>query len=126
MRSIAYIIAALAAVGLAIGIANYPSEDSGDAAQSSTAVASAVPVSAEAGEMTLAVPEMHCQFSCFPRVKETLEGSPAVETVELAPQSSENALDNRQVIVHFAPGFDAGAAIKTLAAEGFTDSTVVQ
>jgi periplasmic mercuric ion binding protein len=124
MRGFAYAIAALAAVGIAIGIGvSGPKQDSVDPVDQPASVAVA---KAEPGNLVLAVPGMHCQFSCFPRVKETLEATAEVEKVELAPQSSPDALDNRQVIVHYKAGFDVASALQKLNEEGFEDSAVVQ
>ena len=77
------------------------------------------------GTLTLAVPEMHCAVSCYPRVKELLENTEAVETVELATQKEEGMIDNRQVIVHYKPGFNVGQALTALEKEGFAKSDVV-
>ncbi len=80
----------------------------------------------EAGTLTLSVPEMHCEFACFPKVKETLEEADGVEDVSLAAQKEEGVLDNRQVIVKYQPGFDVHAAIASLESAGYTDSDIVQ
>ena len=130
MRSFAYLVAAIAAVGLAIAIAKYPAEDASTAA-SQTAPASAVADVAvtntsATGTTELAVPGMHCQFMCFPRVKEMLEASPDVEMVELAPQQDPSVLDNKVVIVHHSGDFDATSAVAKLEREGFPESAVVQ
>jgi periplasmic mercuric ion binding protein len=121
MRGFAYAIAALAAVGIAIGIGSSATRQN-----QLDQTASATVAKAEAGNLVLAVPEMHCQFSCFPRVKEALEATAEVEKVELAQQSSPEVLDNRQVIVHFKAGFDVASALQKLSDEGFTESSVVQ
>ncbi len=125
MRGLAYVIAAIAAVGIMIGIASYPDGQSSDDSI-------AVPVEpvasrmTEAGTLTLAVPSMHCEFACFPRVQKTLEESEGVASVELAQQKEEGVLDNRQVIVNYEPGFDLAAALTSLQNEGFDDTNVVQ
>lgn len=125
MRGIAYGVAAIAAVGIMIAIASMPQDDT-----DSVAPASAVSVSPktmqEAGTLTLAVPEMMCQYSCFPNVKKTLEKDGAVTEVVLGPQESEEALDNRQVIVQYNAGFDLAGALDRLNEQGFTDSMMVQ
>lgn len=132
MRGLVYGIAAIAAVGIMIAIASTgdPNDDGSPINDGSPGTATAVSVDpvtmAEAGTMTLAVPEMHCSFSCFPRVKKTLENNDAVETVALGPQKVEGTLDNRQVVVQYKAGFELGEALKMLEAEGFTDSQVVQ
>lgn len=120
-----YIIAVVAAIAIAAVIINLPNAN--DASTSNVdgqTLTSAVLTSP--GTMTVAVPEMHCQYSCFPRVKETLESSDTVEMVELAPQADPTMLDDRSVIVHYKSGFNPDDAIAKLTQEGFADSTVVQ
>ncbi|MFK8111878.1 MAG: heavy-metal-associated domain-containing protein [Rubripirellula sp.] len=112
MRGFAYVIAVVAAIGIMIGIANVPTDDSSE-------------VMAEAGTLVVAVPKMSCEFSCFPHVKETLEAAEAVQLVELASQKEEGTIDNRQVIVKFDAGFDVAAALAALSKEGFGDSQIV-
>ena len=69
---------------------------------------------------------MHCEFACFPKVKETLESAGGVDEVTLAAQQEEGVLDNRQVIVKYQPGFNVREAIATLEAAGYTESEIVQ
>jgi mercuric ion binding protein len=150
MRGLAYAIAAIAAVGIMFVIATMPSEQSSDPtatpataetqtaetqtvaetqtqpAESAEVLASTTDVKAETESLTLAVPKMHCEFACFPKVKETLESVETVELVELGPQKEEGAIDNRQVIVKFKPGFDVNDAVALLTKAGFGDSEVVQ
>ena len=80
----------------------------------------------QAGTLVLSVPKMHCEFSCYPAVKETLEGSPSVLAVELAEQKDEGTIDNRQVVVQYDAGFDVDAAIERLGEKGFKESELVQ
>jgi periplasmic mercuric ion binding protein len=83
----------------------------------------ATPVSFKAGDtLTLEVPEMHCQFGCYPTVKETLEKFEGVETVELVPQKDEVDLDDHRVTVKLKGDFDVEAATKALAEAGFGNS----
>lgn len=127
MRGLAYVIAAFAALGIMYVIATYPPQAEPKANETAAStVAATADVMTESGTMTLAVPEMHCEFACFPKVKETLEGAEGVEEVTLAEQKEEGVLDNRQVIVKYQPGFDVHAAIDSLAAAGYKDSNVVQ
>lgn len=126
MRATVYVIAAIAAAGIMYVIASNPNsltEDRSDEATASVAATSAV--MSEAGTLTLSVPEMHCEFACFPKVKETLEGASGVEAVTLAAQAEEGVIDNRQVIVKYEPGFDLNAAIASLASAGYKDSQLV-
>lgn len=129
MRGLAYAIAAIAAVGIMIAIASYPGSsndnESNPAANASTTT-SPVELMSSSGTLTLTVPTMHCEFSCFPRVKETLEGTTGVESVALAEQKEEGVIDNRQVVVNYLAGFDINAALASLEKEGFSDSGVVQ
>ena len=128
MQKFILLIAGVIAVGIAYVIAVAPNQNtpSGVTPATSTAVAGQASLAmADAGTMTFSVPEMHCEFSCFPRVKKTLEKSDLVEAVELAPQKEEGTVDNRQVIVHFKPGFELKDALARLEKEGFTDSAKV-
>ncbi len=115
MRQAAYIIAALAAVGIMIAIAVVP----GGSDSESSPIAEEAQVMSAAGSVRLDVPDMHCSFSCFPSVKETLEGQEGVEEVQLAEQKEEGVLDNRQVIVKYEPGFNLTYAMSDLKKSGF-------
>lgn len=133
MRGFVYALAAIAAVGIMIAIATMPSDSSREEAAAPAAEApsavetpAAKMVSADSEKLTLAVPEMHCEFACYPKVKETLEGTEGVELVELAPQKEAGAIDNRQVILTYKPGFDVNAAIAKLDEAGFGDSAVAE
>ena len=138
MRGVAYAVAAIAAVGIMIAIATKPADQAtesspeGAVAETQTVenaevmAASATPAAAETQQLTLAVPEMHCEFMCFPKVKKALESTDTVELVELGPQNEEEAVFNAQVIVTYKPGFDVNEAIELLSKEGFDDSELVQ
>lgn len=118
-----YLVAVIAAVGIAVAVMNIPS-DNNDSVVGGAAVTD---VSLESpGTIKMAVPEMHCQYSCFPKVKEALEASPEITTVELAPQADPTVLDDHSVIVHYQAGFKPSDAIAKLTQEGFSDSSVVQ
>lgn len=126
MRGIVYGIAAIAAVGIMIAIATTSDPADENLATNATSISVDPITMDQAGTLTLAVPEMHCSFSCFPKVKEALEEDANVESVELGPQKEEGTLDNRQVVVQYKAGFEVNQAIKTLEANGFTDSQLVQ
>ena len=127
MRGLAYAIAAIAAVGIIIGIAAIPKQPSDEQAVTLPATATvSTNVMPEAGKLTLSVPSMHCEFACFPRVKEAIEQVDGVQGVQLAAQAEEGVIDNRQVIVDYDSGFDVNAALVLLAKEGFDDSEMVQ
>jgi copper chaperone CopZ len=125
MRGFAYFIAFLAAIGIMIGIVSYPDqEETGKVA--STATSASAAVMTKAGTLTIAVPSMHCEVACFPRVKATLEATEGVQSVVLATQPSEGVLDNRQVVVDYDTGFDLNTALSSLVQEGFPNSAVVE
>tara|TARA_R110002049_G_scaffold4601_4_gene31790 strand:- start:1397 stop:1780 length:384 start_codon:yes stop_codon:yes gene_type:complete len=127
MRIMAYAVAALAAVGIAIMIVSMPDVPEEVVAKQAAAKAkSDARVMSESGELTLSVPDMHCPFACYPAIKETLEKTDTVESVELAKQKEEGVIDNRQVIVHYKSGFNLDDAIKLLDDRGFSDSDIVQ
>ena len=128
MRISAYLVAAIAAIGIAIMIASMPQlpPGQGEADGSSRAVSTEGRVMEEAGTLTLSVPKMHCPFACYPAVKRTLEGTDTVESVELAEQKEEGLIDNRQVVVQYKSGFNLDAAIELLSSQGFSDSEIVQ
>ena len=129
MRSLVYTIAVIAAAGIMYGIIQMPSEPS-TTGTATSATAISVDTTSTTGEpletVAINVPEMMCQFSCFPHVKETLEELDAVAEVKLAEQADPNTLDNRQVIMTYKRGFDPDSVLNLLSAEGFTDSEVVQ
>ena len=96
MRGVVYLIAAVAAAGIMLGIAYYPMPDEAGTTTTDTDSAPVTLMSA-AGSMTIAVPEMHCEVACFPRVKENYE-----------------------------QGFNPSSALAALVEEGFPGSTVVE
>ncbi len=127
MRGLAYAIAVIAAVGIMIGIATSPQQPSKElAARAAIAVSATPEVMTEAGTLILSVPNMHCEFACFPRVKEAIESADGVQEVQLAEQKEEGTIDNRQVVVKYDAGFDVGSALALLSKEGFADSGVAQ
>ena len=127
MKKLTYLIAGLAAVGLAVLVANFPSVNDEDLRSGPDAAATRlVSIAQSDGEMTLQVPGMHCQFSCYPRVEKTLAATEGIDSVELAEQPTPDQLTNRQVVVRYRKGFDPNAALANLEAEGFQKSSVVQ
>ena len=130
MRAMAYVIAALASVGIMIGIATIsdPNGNESPVTGNGTVVSSSSDqrVMDEPGTLVLSVPTMHCEFGCYPSVKKILESSEAVQGVELAEQKEEGTIDNRAVIVSYGAGFNLDAAIAQLGREGFKESDVVQ
>ncbi|MEC8475048.1 MAG: heavy-metal-associated domain-containing protein [Planctomycetota bacterium] len=122
MRGTAYVAAVIAAVGIMLVIAREPANQN----DQESPVAAETTSAASLESLTLSVPEMHCQYACFPKVKDTLEQVDAVAEVQLAKQKDDSVLDNRQVIVKYREGFDVDEAIGLLAEAGYTDSALVQ
>ena len=122
MRGPAYVAAVIAAVGIMLVIAREPA----DQTDQDLPIAAEPTFAASLETLTLSVPEMHCQYACFPKVKNTLEQVDAVAEVQLAKQKDDSVLDNRQVIVKYKEGFDVDEAIGLLAEAGYTDSALVQ
>lgn len=92
-----------------------------------TTTPEATTVSFKAGDaVTIAVPEMHCPFVCFPNVKDSLEEMDGVEVVELVPQKEEGKIDDRRVTVKFSGEVDGQLALATLEENGFGESTFEQ
>ena len=72
-------------------------------------------VTYEAGEsVTLAIPEMHCPFGCFPRAQEALEGIDGIAGVELVEQEEEGVINDRRVVVNFDGSVVSHSAIAAL------------
>ena len=122
MRGPAYVAAVIAAVGIMLVIAREPA----DQTDQDLPIAAETTSAASLETLTLSVPEMHCQYACFPKVKNTLEQVDAVAEVQLAKQKDDSVLDNRQVIVKYKEGFNVAEAIGLLAEAGYTDSALVQ
>lgn len=83
----------------------------------------ATTVSFAAGDsVTIAVPDMHCPFVCFPNVKDSLEEMDGVEVVELVPQKEDGKIDDRRVTVKFSGSVEGQMALATLEKNGFPES----
>ncbi|EKK03122.1 hypothetical protein RBSH_01432 [Rhodopirellula baltica SH28] len=126
MKSIVYVVAALAAVGIMVAISATPDRAPETETAPAASVVATPEIMAEAGTMTLEVPEMHCQFACFPRVQETLEKNDAVSEVALVDQPDPNALTVKKVVVKYDAGFDVSSALAALQEQGFTSAQEVQ
>ncbi len=75
----------------------------------------AIAVSFNAGETaTLAIPEMHCPFGCFPKAQDALEQIDGIASIELVKQKEEGAIDDRRVVVTFDGSVDSKSAIAAL------------
>lgn len=125
MKTIAYAIAGIAALGIMIVLIVSPSSMHSSDATPAAAVTAEHTVFSEAGTLTLEIPGMHCQFACYPNVKETLEMAAGVSEVALVEQPDPDALTVKQVIVKYEPGFDMDAAMASLKQGGY-DATRVQ
>ncbi|MEP3478359.1 MAG: heavy metal-associated domain-containing protein [Fuerstiella sp.] len=75
-------------------------------------------------ETTLEIPSMSCQISCFPKIKETLEGMEGVEVVELVPQEDEVAINDHRITVKFDAEVSSEATMQVLADAGYDDAMV--
>lgn len=131
MRSLAYVVALIAAAGIMFYLAMSPQPAPTEAVSEGSTAAAATPDASQVDaaslvSMTLNVPEMHCPFACYPSVKKNLEERPEVASVELVPQKEEGIIDNPQVVVKYAEGFDASTAIALLETAGFSGSTLVE
>lgn len=118
----AWMVLALAMLTVGCGV---EVETKSTPAEESTETKTSLVVPADATHVSVLVPKMECPFACWPKVKETLEKQPGVTNVVLAPQKDENAIDNPQVEIEVAEGFDADKALAAVAEAGFSGSTVV-
>ncbi len=129
MRSPIYFVAALAAAGIAFFLASGPTPKVERPVVATPSPAAVTPVASQvlvdSGTLVLRVEDMHCEFACFPKVRETLQGFDNVVSVELDEQAEVGTLDNPQILITYDPGFDLGAARSALAAKGFAKSTIV-
>lgn len=129
MRFVVYLVAVLAAAGIAYvysGVDKPQGVELAELPQTSQAQSSENPNDVSVELISLKVPGMHCPFACYPSVKKTLEGQSGVELVELSPQKEEGVIDNPVVLIKVSEGFDVDSAIQSLAQSGFEDSAVVQ
>ena len=123
MRLVIYSVAALIAAGL-VYVIGTSGDHAGDAPESGQ-VAS-VASFAEGDLVSLHVPDMHCIYACYPKVKETLEHQPGVMAVDLSEQQEEGTIDNPIVLVTVSPDFDMTNTVNSLSNAGFAKSQVVQ
>ncbi|HAN96539.1 MAG TPA: hypothetical protein DCQ98_03495 [Planctomycetaceae bacterium] len=118
----AWMVLALAMLTVGCGV---EVETKSTPTEESTENKTSLVVPADATHVSLLVPKMECPVACWPKVKETLERQPGVTNVVLAPQKDENVIDNPQVEIEVAEGFDADKALAAVAEAGFSGSTVV-
>lgn len=101
------------------------SADSGSTQEMEVSGNAAMLTSFAAGdETTLEIPSMSCQISCFPKIKETLEGMEGVEVVELVPQEDEVAINDHRITVKFNAEVSSEATMQVLADAGYDDAMV--
>ncbi len=97
-----------------------------EAAPAQESTPTVVPASYTAGEtLTFNVPDMHCPFACYPKVKETLAEQEGVESVELVEQKDEAAIDDPRVIVKLNGDFNAQSAVDALGTVGFAEGVEI-
>lgn len=72
---------------------------------------------------TLAIPEMHCPFGCFPKAKDTLESIDGIASIELVKQEEEGVINDRRVVVTFDGNVDSKTAIAALDGVDFAGSS---
>ncbi|EMI46209.1 heavy-metal-associated domain-containing protein [Rhodopirellula sp. SWK7] len=127
MKSVVYAVAGVIALGIMIVLIASPTANMPNTTDApATAVSTEHFVATEPGELTLEVPGMHCQFACYPHVKETLEKASGVSEVALVEQPDPDVLTVKKVIVKYDTGFDVDAALASLKQEGFNDATRIQ
>lgn len=99
--------------------------EGGSAVETEVAGNVAMPTSFAAGDSTtLEIPSMSCQISCFPKIKETLEGMEGVEVVELMPQEDDVAINDHRITVKFNSDVSSDATMQALADAGYDDAVI--
>ncbi len=110
--------AALVAVAF-LASAGKPATDAATPTVASTAISEpeSPAVEAPTGAVVYSVPDMHCEFACAPKVRETLEGIAGVEKVE-------TNVDNQTVTVYTGSAFDAKTALAALSEAGYAGKKI--
>ena len=77
-------------------------------------------------QVVIHVPDMHCPFACYPKVKQTLEQQPGVdvESVTLVEQKDEALIDDPRIIVTLKENFDSTQTVNAIAEAGFSGATI--
>jgi len=93
----------------AVALMNPPAAD-----PSATATVAAGTPSPDSRSETLAlsIPDMHCEFACAPKVRETLAALPGVQKVE-------TNVENQTATVIAGDGFDVAKALAALEEAGY-------
>ncbi len=102
------------------------SETDSAATSDPTAAVDSAPIAtsyAAGDSVNLEVPEMHCPFGCFPKVKDALEEIDGIAGIELVKQEEEGAINDRRVVVTFDGAVDSQAAIAALDAVDMTGAS---
>ncbi len=92
-------------------------QDSSPVVASSVAEPGAPAVESREGAVVYSVPDMHCEFACAPKVRETLEGIAGVEKVE-------TNVENQTVTIFTNRDFDAKTALTALSEAGYPGQPV--
>jgi copper chaperone CopZ len=100
-------IGALAAIAL-----SGASQDSSGAAATAAAEPAAPAVETPDGAVVYSVPDMHCEFACAPKVRETLQGIAGVEKVE-------TNVENQTVTIFTNGDFNTKTALAALSEAGY-------
>ena len=103
-------VAALSAVALMNG-----GKKESPAAPAAASVAPST--DAPEGAVVFSVPDMHCEFACAPKVRETLAAVPGVEKVE-------TDVEKQTATIVTGNGFDAGKALAALDEAGYSSEQV--
>ena len=111
---VVFLLSGVAAVA-AVAVMNAPKAKTSAAPQAvAMSVTDAAPVAVEGTptELVFSVPDMHCEFACAPKVRETLAAVPGVEKVE-------TDVETQTATIVAKSGFDARKAIVALTEAGY-------
>lgn len=111
---VVFLLSGVAAVA-AVAVMNAPEAKTSAAPQAvamSASDAASVAADGTPTELVFSVPDMHCEFACAPKVRETLAAVPGVEKVE-------TDVDTQTATVVTGPGFEAKKAIAALTEAGY-------
>lgn len=97
------------------------------AAEAEAVALDVTPVSFEAGQtVTVHVPDMHCMFVCYPKVKETLAAQEAIDadSIALVEQEDEGAINDPRIQVTLKSDMEDKSLLAALASVGFDKATI--
>ncbi len=98
-----------------------------DAVESETVALDVTPISYEAGQtVTVHVPDMHCMFVCYPKVKETLAAQEGVDadSIALVEQEDEGAINDPRILITLKSDLEDKSLLAALASVGFDKATI--